>query len=194
MKEGDHSPWGKIQFITPVMPGMDFVSTAGHGGIKLSRELNAKMPAYLRLAGGWYEEDCEWAMVFCVFEKEILETQKPSHIEAICKGEHKACLKNWNPAEYEKFYGVTLKPGESHIRDQEIFSKEHANDFVVISAIGTENGMVRCTATRGGNDGPSRTYLIQDKEYKTRSIFGFVIDEQRHTSYTETGAWIEDRS
>src|SRR3546814_20583986 len=43
--------------------GVVFHSTASHGGIKLDRARNMAMPGVLRVAGGWYAEDCEWAQV-----------------------------------------------------------------------------------------------------------------------------------
>lgn len=49
------SPWGAIQDKRELAPGIWQVSTAGHGGIKLSRERNAAVPAYMRAEGGWYE-------------------------------------------------------------------------------------------------------------------------------------------
>jgi hypothetical protein len=60
------SRWGPIQTKSELAPGVWSVSTAGHGGIKLSRERNAAVPAYLRREGGWYEEDCEWAIAAVV--------------------------------------------------------------------------------------------------------------------------------
>ena len=190
IKEGSHSPWGTVQEVYPVIPGMIFVSTAGHGGIKLSRQFNAKMPAYLRKPGGWYEEDCEWSLVFAVFEKEILSTPgiDSCHIGVIQKEQHKGTFRSYYPDQYERFYGVTLKPGESYSRDRQIFEKEHANDFVVVSAVSTKNGFVRCTATRGGkreSGAEKRTYLVQSEEYDTRGKFSFVIDEDRHSRLSD---------
>ncbi len=49
------SPWGVIQDKRELAPGIWQVSTASHGGIKLSRERNAAMPDYMRNEGGWYE-------------------------------------------------------------------------------------------------------------------------------------------
>jgi hypothetical protein len=191
LNEGDRSPWGTIQEVYPVMEGMEFITTPGHGGLKLSRALNAKMPHYLRNAGGWYEEDCDWAKPFCVFEKEILATPgiHVSHITAIQKEYHKKMLRGNCPDEFERFYGVTLKPGESYARDRANFEKAHANDFVVISALRHPNkDLVTCIATIGGSRKSGieeRTYLVPKEEYANRDQFGFVIDEYRHTRYSE---------
>ncbi len=56
--KGKSSPWGKIQDSQPMGEGVVFVSTAGHGGLKLDRVRNARIPALFRQKGGWYEEDC----------------------------------------------------------------------------------------------------------------------------------------
>jgi hypothetical protein len=62
MQEGSRSPWGKIQDVRELAEGAWMVSTAGHGGIKLSAARNRKVPAPAREPGGWYEEDCQWAI------------------------------------------------------------------------------------------------------------------------------------
>jgi hypothetical protein len=60
----------------------------------------------MRHDGGWYEEDCEYAIPFAVFADEIPEDNRA-----------KACAKQdlaaWNPDAYERFYGVTFQPGEN---------------------------------------------------------------------------------
>src|SRR3546814_17684933 len=57
------TPWGLAQSSEIYANGVVFHSTASHGGIKLDRARNMAMPGVLRVAGGWYEEDCEWAKV-----------------------------------------------------------------------------------------------------------------------------------
>lgn len=64
IEKGSRSPWGKIQRVEFFTPWLCRVSTAGHGGMKLSREFNRLVPKEVRSKGGWYEEDCEWALVF----------------------------------------------------------------------------------------------------------------------------------
>ena len=57
------TPWGMSQSASIYAEGIVFHSTAGHGGFKLDRTRNAGMNPALRLSGGWYEEDAEWALV-----------------------------------------------------------------------------------------------------------------------------------
>jgi len=62
MREGSSSPWGPVQHAETLAPGAWRVDTAGHGGIKLDAARNRKVPGAARAAGGWYEEDCQWAI------------------------------------------------------------------------------------------------------------------------------------
>jgi hypothetical protein len=74
------SQWGAVQDAEELAPGMWQVSTASHGGIKLSRERNADVPKFMRAEGGWYEEDCQWSIVALVFPEpfqQLRPWQKP---------------------------------------------------------------------------------------------------------------------
>jgi hypothetical protein len=67
-----HCPWGKVEFPAEIAPGIWTLSTPSHGGIVVSAERRAAMPAQLRdfqtFAGGnWYEEDCDWCVVALAF-------------------------------------------------------------------------------------------------------------------------------
>ena len=57
-----HTPWGWSQDIEELVEGVWRVSTAGHGGLKLSRERWYSLPDVVRdtfLNSGFAEEDCE---------------------------------------------------------------------------------------------------------------------------------------
>ncbi len=67
-----HSPWGETQQTKTYAPGIVWFSTAGHAGFWISPERRAEMSSVLRshqpFAGtGWYEEDCDWAIVVTAF-------------------------------------------------------------------------------------------------------------------------------
>lgn len=67
-----HTPWGPAQYLDTIADGIEFYSTAGHGGIKLSPERHAAVqqsyPNFTTFAGGaWYEEDCDVAVVMATF-------------------------------------------------------------------------------------------------------------------------------
>ena len=68
------TPWGNSQSVDAVGCGIVFASTASHGGYFVPAELNARVPLAWRRASfdqramsGWYEEDCDWAMVALTF-------------------------------------------------------------------------------------------------------------------------------
>ena len=57
-----HTPWGYPQDIEELAKGIWRVSTAGHGGLKLSRERWEELPDLVRdsfLTPTYAEEDCE---------------------------------------------------------------------------------------------------------------------------------------
>ncbi len=194
-KEGSQSPWGTIDGVTDILPGMWFVSTPSHGGIKLSPERQKQIPESLRLGKravpyvpdtgkSWYEEDCEWAIPYCVFEKELKEQGRGIAGKLWSNERHKETLRTWYPEQYEKFYGVTLKPGESEKRDEEVFYKEHAEDWIVICAWGdwykdTPRGYVRVAAKKGGRSGSGteeRLFYVKQETYRSRAFSSHVID------------------
>jgi hypothetical protein len=97
-----YSPWGAIQDITQVADGIAFVSTPSHGGYKLDKKLNAKIPKIFRdrasIAGGWYEEDCAWSIVAITFPQFFpAEALKRAHESA----------KYWFKDEYSQIFGDT---------------------------------------------------------------------------------------
>ena len=61
-----HTPWGPPQDIEELAEGVWRVSTASHGGLKLSRERWAEIPAAVRrtlFTPTFAEEDCEEPIV-----------------------------------------------------------------------------------------------------------------------------------
>lgn len=173
-----NTPWGTSQGATVYAEGITAHSTAGHGGFHLSGERNRKVHPTLRAAGGWYEEDECWAIValtyphlFTAFERRCAErTVKDS----------------W-PDAWETLFGTILLAGESRTKDRRAFELEHANDWIVVSAITSshEKGFVECVATAGGKRGAGpeeRRFLVPCSEYRI-GRFGFVIDPKRHRVY-----------
>jgi hypothetical protein len=176
-----NTPWGQSQTVKHFGPDIFSVSTSSHGGFKVEVHANMKIPFYMRAADGWYEEDCDWAVVAVVFP------------DLFSYGEYesaKQTLRSWRPEAYERFYGVTLKPGESHKKDEAEFFKAHANDLLVVSAVGDwhtdcPKGFVLVTATKGGGregaGGERLEFFVPAQEYTLdRGIMPFVIDESKH--------------
>ncbi len=70
------TPWGIAQSAADVGPGITRYSTASHGGYFLNAVANAKVSPILKRATlgaqgmkGWYEEDCDWAIVAFTFKE-----------------------------------------------------------------------------------------------------------------------------
>ena len=97
------------------------------------------------------------------------------------------------PDAWEAIHGRSLKPGESHEKDRRAFERDHASDWIVISAIRSDqhSGMTECVATLGGdrNARETRRYLVPSDEYHV-GRFGFVIDEARHRLYDGPSSFI----
>ena len=183
------TPWGTADQCDIRAEGIVFYATPSHGGFKLDDQQNAKVHRALRNRNGWYEEDCEWSKVAFTFP--TLFT--PDEREAADK-----TLRAYFPDAYEKLTNTKLAPGQSFQRDQAVFNAAHRLDWVVISAIGSNQhkGFVECFATIGGVretwGGPKvqeRRFLVPDAEYAKRCI-AFVIDPDRHPTYDGTSSFV----
>ncbi|MDP3613702.1 MAG: hypothetical protein Q8R98_17830 [Rubrivivax sp.] len=174
------SPWGAVDHAKEYAPGIWSVSTSSHGGFRLSDARNAAVPDYWRAADGWYEEDCMWAVVCAVWPEAFTETWRQ---------QADVSLRNWQPDGYEAFYGVVLKAGESHKKDERAFWLQHADDYIARSAFGDQwewvpQGFVGVCAGRGrrepcGSPVEERWFLVPEPEYRT-GPFGLVINRERH--------------
>ena len=117
------SPWGQVDFQHIIAEGIVSVCTPSHGGLKLDARRQAIMPAGMRTDDGWYEEDCEWAKVFVVFRRHILDycrahpddPNTPYTLTSIERAPES--LKNWYPEQYERWFGCQIPPGESYVRE-----------------------------------------------------------------------------
>jgi hypothetical protein len=98
-----------------------------------------------------------------------------------------ARVRDWQPDAWEAIFARVLAPGQSHVKDRRTFETEHANDWVVISALRSyhRTSMTEVIATRGGKRDPrleERRFLVPAAEYEV-GRFGFVIDETQHATY-----------
>lgn len=100
------SPWGKVQHCNQIAEGIVSVSTASHGGLKLSIERNNQIPEGARKSSGWYEEDCEWSIVALVFPKDFAMVPHEDVVR---------CTKEYNPIAYKAITGETVEPEESWV-------------------------------------------------------------------------------
>lgn len=176
MQTPKRSPWGTVDGVKEIAPGILSVTTPGHGGLKLSRSMNAKMPKAARRKGGWYEEDCEWALVALVFPETYPDD--PSHVTA--------SVKNWFPDAYEAITGEKVATEDSYVLRERAFKSATATKFVVVCARGdwasdVPTGMVGVTA-RKASTGATAEFLVTAAEYAQRDRHGFVVDESRHAA------------
>lgn len=174
------SPWGVVQYSSAIgTEGMFIVSTAGHGGIKVPAALNKRIDATWRKDKGWYEEDCEWAIVAVSFPESFPEESvKQAHFTA----------RNYWPHEYMAVTGTTVELADSYELRRAAAQEAHKDAFVVNGAYGDWHehvpaGMVGVSAQRQGE---TRHFLVPKEQYETRSEFGFVIDVEQHAAWDYT--------
>lgn len=178
------TPWGVSQDATLYAEGVVCHSTAGHGGFHLSPDRNLLVASNLRVESGWYEEDCQWAIVALTFPDLFTVWERKCADRTI---------RDWWPDAWEGLVGRALAPGESWIKDRRAFECEHAGDWVVISALCSSRhiGMVEVVATPGGRrdrHAEERRFLVPSDEYGSNSgRLCFVIDEARH--HADAGAF-----
>jgi hypothetical protein len=173
-----HSPWGAIDNVTTVAWGIWFVSTPSHGGYKLNVEQNAKIPELFRSKDGWYEEDCEWAVVVFFLR---------DHFNLSEAADARKTLRSWAWQRWEQHFGEEVPISESPSKGRDLFVKAHAKDWLTVAAFGdwwatVPTGMVGVVAAVGGiqriahkcvngdPDAPeSRYFLVTKEAYAKRS-------------------------
>jgi hypothetical protein len=101
-------------------------------------------------------------------------------------------VKNWNWRYYEAHTRTILQPGESYCKDEFMFTQDHADDLIVVSATSGNSWepplpveMVKVTAVKGGRNKHGgytgeREFLVPADEYKARGPHGFIVDPARH--------------
>lgn len=205
--EGMRTPWGKAQTAREIFPGMYFVSTSGHGGVKLGIKMNKLVPDFMRNDGGWYEEDIDWCIPYVALNIETEFLNNPKFNDDVAKAIE--VFRNWKPAMYERYLGITLNPGESMKKDESIWLETNADKFQVLAAWGSGQtvrtklvtlesmketsdykvpaNFVVVIAAIGGrtnhidHDKKEEAYfLVPDAEYQSRGRFGFIVDPARH--------------
>jgi len=168
------TPWGMSQGATIYADGVVSHTTASHGGFKLDRARNTGLHPALRIRGGWYEEDGDWARV-AVGYPDLFTDRENAMADRT--------LRDWEPDAWEAVHGRILSAEDSFTRDRQRFQREHADDWVVISALRSDRhpGFVETVATIGGGRDSSRRrgWLVPTEEYCV-GRHGFVIDPACH--------------
>ena len=189
------TPWGGSQMAVVYAEGVVVHSTAGHGGFHLSSDRNSKVHPLLRKNTPWYEEDCEWAIVAITF---------PNLFTAYERSLANKPIRNTWPDAWEAIRSCKLAEGESWARDRRAFDQRHASDYVVTSAIFSDQnpGMTEVVAVVAGDRGVGdrkagdneRRFLVPSDEYAGRGPFGFVIALDRHAEYHGPSSFLRWRS
>lgn len=167
VREGSRTPWGTAQWVAHTAPGAVQVSTAGHGGIKLSPERNKMIPPALRNSSGWYEEDCEAGIVAWIHPDAC--PQQGRTAQEVAESGRRTTI-DWFPDGYETATRETLPVGASYNKDLHLWRSAHAGDEVVVSATRSTTfaDFTEVTVRRGGHDGDAsteRVLLVPSDEY-----------------------------
>jgi hypothetical protein len=129
-KVGSRCPFGKIDSVTNVAPGIWQVSTPSHGGYKVSSEYRKNMPSPWNTKL-WFEEDCEWAIIVA-FNPNL----------ATIIGDPKRTLENYYPAIFEAVYSVPAKLENSFALRQENEANLRKNKYVLQSTLRQDNVVI----------------------------------------------------
>lgn len=94
------TPWGPAQDMHEIALGLYLVETPSHGGYFLEQEINDLVPHALREStfcgngfSGWYEEDCDWAIVVVCFP-EFFSSKKYNEALNIMEAHHAIAWKS----------------------------------------------------------------------------------------------------
>jgi len=177
--QGPSSPWGRVQFSKTYGRGVTMVSTAGHGGFRVSQGLVEKkflpevQAAAIKRSGYYFfEEDCDYALVMLSLPWMFV----PAELEAA-----RASGKDWNPELFKLITGEDVSLEESCVLRRRAFETETHNRFVGVSASGSwkegvPEGMVEVIGRRV-SDGAEKTILVSADTYKARGKLGYVFPE-----------------
>lgn len=181
-----YSPWGRIQHSAKIKSGFTWVSTAGHGGLRVSNKWANKLPKIALQEGinyanyWWFEEDVAWAIPYFFFRLSDDESKIDRTVNEI---------KDWFPFVWQSFSGTLPTLEESReLRDLQ-FIRDNRDNLVVVSASAKNvgSGLVKVYAVKGGrdingryDDNEIRCFLVPEEEYAKRNNNGFVVDKKSH--------------
>jgi len=156
-----------------------FVSTAGHGGFRVSQGLAKKkllpevQAAAIKRSGYYFfEEDCDYALVMLSMPEMFV----PAELE-----QARVSGKDWNPDLFTLITGEEVPTEESYTLRKRAFEIETHDRFIGVCAWGDSKegvpqGMVEVRGRRV-SDGAEKTILVARDTYKNRGKFGFVFPE-----------------
>ena len=93
-------------------PDVVSVTTASHGGLRVSLTALARMPGAIRAttysAGGWFEEDCDWALPYLALGLDAFETDAARAAEVWAAAIR--TVQRYHPR-HAALLGVPVEPG-----------------------------------------------------------------------------------
>lgn len=198
VSRGSRTPWGEAQSVENPAAGIVVAGCAGHGGIKLSPQRNAVIPAPLRNKSGWYEEDAESSIVG-MYHPEAFPHYMDGDYEQI-KAACEKSVKSEKPDQYTQATGKTVDVSESHtlrnrgkIADKAAFRAEHANEFVTLGNGDTSSQQpwipkgYAVAPARIDATGEERSFLVPFDQVIEDDTWGkeVVVDPNRALDVTE---------
>lgn len=111
---GSSSPWGPIQTVEPLGPDAVSVTTASHGGLRISLSAFARLPEAVRQTAyshdGWFEEDCDWALPYLALGLDVYEPDAARAAEV--RQAAVRTVQRYHP-QYAALLGVAAGSGEA---------------------------------------------------------------------------------
>ena len=111
---GSSSPWGPVQTVEPLGPDAVAVTTASHGGLRVSLTALARLPEAIRQTayseGGWFEEDCDWALPYLALGLDAHE--RDAARGARMREAAIRTIQRYHP-QHATLLGVAIAPGEA---------------------------------------------------------------------------------
>ena len=130
----EETPWGDPQLANQVLPGIWTVSTATHGGLVLSDQRQADMPDALQLTDRYYEEDCDWALVYVAYADEFLRASLRCGPDFIQLARDTTTC--WHPDRMAKHTGQSNPENQSHVLKTRAAYQAAIGEFCATSAWG----------------------------------------------------------
>lgn len=166
------TPWGQSQQASVVADGITKISTASHGGYRLSPErwiyFQSIFPDFKTFAGDcWFEEDQDWAMVALAFPNHFDEEQLFQAIRTVDfslrisrtlgRIDQWKAVKQW----------LDSDPRGQALKDRaDLFQRRHKDDWEAGSMSSGPGWIVAFTRL-----GDGARYTIVCKDYPTKSFY-----------------------
>lgn len=156
------TPWGAAQSREEVFPGCWSIGTSSHGGYYVAPEVLAQMPDCLSRntwAGpGWFEEDCDWALVVCAFPQHFSEYARLCAVDSVRGREDKTAWQDFS----QTAEGMRL------LAEVEAYRKANGDKYER-GSMGTNGGAWSVSASR--LDGGRRIRFRIEDPWKLKSPF-----------------------